>query len=504
MIISYLTIAFRNLFRHKLFSAINIGGLAIGLAAFWMIALYLANELSYDRYHENAPRIFRVAQHAQWNGGSFHGAITPVPYAAAMKSDFPEVEETVRLDMEGGGVFRNGTSEFKVGDILYADPTFFSVFSFKFIYGDPGTALSKPTSIVITKGLATTIFGEPDKALNKSLDYEGGSLVITGVIEDVPANSHFSFRGVRSMPENLEGPWQNSRLYTYVLLRSEDDVVELEKKMPAFFERHMKASMPDMDYHAELQPIQSIHLRSNLDFEVGPNGNMTYVYVFSVIAALILVVASINYMNLTTARSSLRIRETGLRKVVGSHRSQLVVLFLTESVFITSIACMLSVFLVTFSVPLFELLTGSSPDIWQFGVWPVVGSLAVFSLVTGLASGIYPALFLSGFKVVPSLKGIVGSREGNILLRQSLVVVQFVITVAMIAASIVIYRQLNFVTNKNLGFNKDQVIVFHLDDQGMRANVQALREALLKSSLIEEVGTAGNPIGNNKDRKSVV
>lgn len=497
MILSYFTVAFRNLLRHKLFSVINIGGLAVGLAAFWMIALYIGNELSFDRYHENSGRIYRIAQHAEWDGGSFHGAITPVPYAAAMKTDFPEVEETVRIDIEGGSTFTKGDEKFREGNMIFADRTFFKIFTHKFLYGDASTALSKPLSIVLTKTLAETVFGDASTAINKSLEFGSDSYVVTGVIEDVPGNSHFTFKAVRVMPENLEGAWVNSRLYTYILLREGTDVQSLEAKMPGFFERNMKASLQPMEYDAELQPLTSIHLHSALEFEIGTNGNITYVYVFSAVAALILLIASINYMNLSTARSSLRIRETGLRKVVGSRRGQLMSLFLVESIFTTAIASVLSVFIMTMAMPLFETLTGSQIDIWKFGAFNTIAVLMLFSIVAGVMSGIYPAFFLSGFRIVPALKGLSGSHDGNILFRQALVIFQFTATIVMIAGSIIIYSQLDFVKNKNLGFNKEQVITFHLNNRETRTKVGALRDELLKNGAIEDVGTAGNPIGNN-------
>ncbi|HZY79380.1 MAG TPA: ABC transporter permease [Cyclobacteriaceae bacterium] len=497
MLLSYFTVALRNLLRHKLFSLINIGGLAVGLAAFWMLALYVGNELSFDRYHEKADRIFRIAQHAQWDGGNFNGAVTQVPYAAAMKADFPEVEEAVRIDAEGGGTFSYNGKEFRAGDLIFADNSFFKVFTYKFLYGDAGTAFSKPRSIVITRSLAQVVFGDPSVALNKALEFGTESYLVTGVIENVPSNSHFTFSGVRIMPEMMEGTWMNSGLYTYILLREGTDIRSLEAKMPAFFERNMKASMLPMEYRAEFQPLTSIHLYSSLDFELGANGSITYVYVFSAIAALILLIASINYMNLSTARSSLRIRETGLRKVVGSRRGQLILLFLTESVFITMIASVLSIFVMTLAMPLFETFTGAAIDIWKFGIANTIGVLVLFSVVAGTLSGIYPAFFLSGFRVVPALKGLTGSHEGNILFRQGLVVFQFTATIAMIAGSIVIYRQLDFVTHKDLGFNKDQVITFHLNGSDVRTKVNTIREELLRQNLVEDVATAGNPIGNN-------
>lgn len=497
MILSYFTVAFRNLLRHKLFSVINIGGLAIGLAAFWMIALYVGNELAYDRHNTKADRIFRIVQHAEWDGGSFHGAITPVPYGPAMKTDFPEVEEFVRIDSEGGGTFKNNGKEFRIGDMLFVDESYFRIFSHNFIYGDPSTALSKPSSMVITESLAKTVFGDPSTAVGKSLDFGYEQAPITGVIQDIPANSHFGFSAVRLMPKLGEEGWMNARLHTYILLKDENDITALDSKMPAFFDRHIKASTQNMNYRAELQPLTSIHLHSNLDFEIGSNGNITYVYVFSAVAALILLIASINYMNLSTARSSLRIRETGLRKVVGSRRGQLVMLFLTESVFVTLVASILAVFIMTLAMPLFEPFTGTALDIWKFGVFTTIGMLVMFSVVAGLMSGIYPAFFLSGFRVVPALKGLAGNHEGNVLFRQGLVIFQFTATIAMIAGSIIIYNQLNFVMNKDLGFNKDQVITFHISDRNMRAKTEAIRQELLQNNLVEEAGTAGNPIGNN-------
>jgi putative ABC transport system permease protein len=497
MLLNYLTIAVRNILRHKLFSAINIGGLAIGLAAFWMIALYVGQEFSYDRHYANVDRIFRIAQHAEWDGGSFHGAITPPPYAAAMREDFPEVEEAIRIDAEGGAIIRKDGKEFKAGDMLFADKAFFKVFTCTFIHGDPVTALSKPMSLVLSQTLAQNIFGDASRALNQTVELGEDPYIVTGIIEDVPQNSHFTFSGVRTMEENQQGGWMNARLYTYILLRQGANIADVDAKMPAFFERHMKSEMPPMEYRAELQPLASIHLRSALQYEIAPNGNITNVYVFAAIAALILVIASINYMNLSTARSSLRIRETGLRKVVGSRRSQLVQLFLMESIVITATATVLGVFIMTLVMPVFELFAGVNADMWKFGIWQTAGLLGLFSITAGMLSGIYPALFLSGFRTIPALKGLAGNREGNVLFRQGLVVFQFTATVAMIAGSIVIYRQLDFVMNRDLGLNKDQVITFHLNERQIRTKIDPMKAELLRSKEIEAVTTAGNPIGNN-------
>jgi putative ABC transport system permease protein len=497
MLSNYLVVSIRNILRHRLFSAINIGGLAIGLSATWIIALHIGHELSFDRYHEKVERIFRIAQHAQWDGGEFHGAITPVPYGPTMKADFPEVEDFVRIDAEGGGTFTYENKEFKVGDVMFVDKSFFNIFSATFLYGDKATSLDQPQSMVITRSLATRMFGNESSALGKTIVAGGANVVITGVIEDITGNSHFSFSGLRPIPGNLEGTWTNGYLYTYILLNNENDIAALREKMPAFFERNMRASMPNMTYEAELQPLKSIHLHSNLDFELGNNSQINYIYTLSAIAALILIIASINYMNLSTARASLRLRETGMRKAMGSARRELMALFLSESVVITLVAAVIAIVLMTFLVPLIEAFVPFTVNIWQFGMLRTALALIVFALVAGILSGIYPAFFMSGFRIVPSLKGIAGSQHNTVLFRQSLVVFQFVVTIAMIAASVVIYQQLRFTSQKDLGFNKDQVITFHIDNPQVRLQVDAMRTELLKSPLIEDMATAGNPIGNN-------
>jgi len=497
MIKNYFIVALRNIKRNKIFSLINICGLSIGLAAFWMISLYVANEMSYDNYHANANRIFRIAQHATWDGGSFDLAVTPAPISTAFKNEFPEVEETVRFDAEGGSTIIYGDKRLQVNDILFTDKTVFKVFSYHFLYGDPNTALSQPQTIVITKTLAEKLFGDASAALNKTilLGNNFGNIV-TGVIDDVPANSHFRFSALRSMPNNISESWEYSNLYTYVLLKEKTGVEKLTTKFPLFFEKYLKASVGDAKYKLEMQPLTAIHLHSNLGYEMGANGNIRYIRIFSLVAILILIIASINYMNLSTARSSLRVKEIGVRKVNGSNKTQLVMMFLSESVLITGIASLLAICILNFLLPWFQHFVGKELTIWQFGGWQTILFLIGFSILAGCLSGIYPALFLAGFKLIPALKGQTGSHTGNLLFRKSLVVFQFVITIAMIAGSFVIWKQLDYVLKKDLGFNKDQVLTFHLS-QHMRKQIPAVKQQLLQNPLIESVATASNPIGNN-------
>lgn len=390
MLKNYFKIAWRSLRKHKVFSIINISGLAIGLAAFWMITLYVADELSYDDYNVNAGRIFRVAQHLNWDGGNLHLAPTSAPFAPTLKNDYPEVQEAVRIDAEGGGVISYGDKKLQADDVLFTENSIFKIFSYHFLYGDANTALAKPQSIVLTKTLAQKLFGDAELAVNKTIKFENeNGYLVTGVIDDVPVNSHFTFSALRSSPDYFSESWDRSYLYTYVLLKKNANVKKLELKLPQFFDKHLKSLMGNMNYRLELQPLKSIHLHSNLNYEISPNGNISNIYILSLVAALILIIASINYMNLSTARSSLRIKEIGVRKVNGSRRSQLIVMFLTESLLITFIAAGIAISIMYFALPWFQYLTGKDLSIWRFGT-----AQSLFVLVSFLFLRVLPVVFI--------------------------------------------------------------------------------------------------------------
>lgn len=500
MLQNYFRTAWRNLTRNKVYSFINIAGITIGLTAFWLIALYVGDELSYDRSFTNADRIYRIAQHASWEGGSMNLALNPPPLASAIAEKFPEVEQVVRMDAEGGGVIKYNKEAFKQNDILFADNNFFKIFSYTFLYGDAASALSLPNSTVITESLAKKIFGNVAQALNQTI-YFGDSepVKITGVIKDVPQNSHLQFSGIRSMyvVSNDQNTWQNLYMYDYILLKKGVDVNAFEKKLNAFGMQTIAKEMGIKDYRMELQPLTSIHLHSNLQYELSTNSSMSRVYIFIAIGILILLIALINYMNLSTARSAVRVKEIGIRKVIGSSRSNLAGLFIAEALLVTFIAAFIAVFLVEVSMPFFNKIAGKELDIWRFGTYYTIGFVIVFALLAGLISGSYPALFLSRFKMIPSLKGQLGNMQTSALLRKSLVIFQFVIAVFLISGSFIIYKQMQYVNNKDLGFNKAQVLTFHIDDMKVRNEIPALKNALLQSPLIEDVAVAGNAIGDN-------
>ncbi|WP_266368333.1 ABC transporter permease [Tellurirhabdus rosea] len=495
---SYLKIAWRNLWKNRVYSGINVLGLAVGLAVCALITLYVADELSFDRHHERSDRIYRVVHHASWSGRDLNLAVTSAPYAPALQQTFPEIEKTVRILTEGGGVLQHGETKVESDDIVFADASLFQVFSHPFLYGDPATALAKPQSIVLTKSLATRLFADAGKAVGQTVLFENNfPNLVTGVIEDVPQNSHLVFSGVRSLPTGFTDDWQNFSLYTYLLLKPGADAPKLAARFPAFFERFIKPEMGDVNYRMELQPLTAIHLHSNLDFEYGPNGNSQTVAIFSLIGALILLLAGINYTNLAMARSIIRVREVGVRKAVGSARRQLAELFLTETGLLVVLATGLGVVLAEMSLPLFNELTGKSLSIWRFGVGYSLLALTGFAVVAGILSGAYPALFLSGARPVIALRGQLGSQAGKLVFRKALVTFQFVITVALMAASGIIYQQLRFTLTKNLGFNKDQVLTVHLNEERTRTQIPAIKAHLLGSSLVEGVSVASNSIGRN-------
>ncbi|HRP54593.1 ABC transporter permease [Agriterribacter sp.] len=495
---NHLTTALRTIRRNKIFSGINILGLALGLAAFWLIVLYIADELSYDRYNANAERIVRVAQHARWSDNNIHVALTSAPFAPALKTAFPEIEDAVRINTEGGGIITYGDKSIKQGDIVFADKSLLYIFSYNFLYGNAASALSHPNSVVLTNSLAIKLFGNAEKAFNQTIYFDKNfPATVTAVIKDIPDNSHLRFSAVRPFPAEDADNWQNFSIYTYLLLKKGADHTELEKKLPAFAAGTIQKIMGITDYKMELQPLTSIHLHSNLGYELSTNGNINRVYIFAAIAMLILIIAMINYMNLTTALSASRIKEIGVRKAIGSGKRSIAGMFITEAVLVTCIAALIATFIVSLTLPLFNELTAKELPANRFGILNTILCLITFSLLTGFINGIYPSLFLARFKPVPALKGELGRQSGSILFRKSLLVFQFVITVVMIAGAVIIYQQLQYALHTNLGFNKDEVLTFHIDDKKVRDQVPALKSQLLQSPLIKSVAAAGNPIGNN-------
>ncbi|OQP45170.1 hypothetical protein A4H97_33015 [Niastella yeongjuensis] len=496
MLKNYFITAWRNLRRYSIFSFINISGLALSFAAVWLIALFVAHEVSYDRYHENSGRIYRIVSHGKWGTEKFDITGTSGLTAAAMKKDFPEVEDAVRIYAEGGGILSYEDKTIKEGNIYLSDPSFFTTFTWHFLAGS-ATALEKPNSIVLTRSLAAKMFPDPTSALNKMVKLDKDLLTVTGVIDDVPDNSHLTFQAIRPIPPGFKADWNVLEAYTYILLKKNAAVDRLRAKMPAFVIKYLSTNAASIQYTLELQPLTSIHLQSHLAYELSDNHDIKYTYVISIVGLLVLLIALINYINITTARATVRLREVAVRKIIGSDGKNLIGLFLTESFITILCSAAISLLLVIVTMPLFNYVTGKQLSIWQFGIPQTLLCIFAFCFVTGFIGGWYPAFFLSRFKTIPALKNQLGDVKGQTIFRKSLVLFQFAITVVMITTSLIIYLQLNFMKSSDLGFNKKQLLTFHLDSRSARKQADALRAALLQNPMVKSVATASNPIGNN-------
>jgi putative ABC transport system permease protein len=500
MIKSYFTIALRSIHRHQVFSLINILGLAIGMAACMLVLLYVRDELSYDRTHEKADRIYRVAQHAHWEGGTIDAAVTSGPFAPFLKKDYPEVQQAVRIATEGSEFIKYGDKTLKT-PIIVADPNLFDVFTHRFLYGSPTKALGNLNAIVLTKTTAENIFGHASQAVGKTLQVLNRSnFIVSGVVEDVPTNSHFRFGAALPLDAKADflKPWQNFSLYTYLLLPEGYDIARLQAKMPAFYQRYLGKEMgAGVDFLIDFQPLTSIHLHSHLQAEMEANGDITYVYIFSVIAAFILLLACINSMNLATARSASRAKEVGIRKVVGSSRQQLIGQFMTESFLLTGLSLAISLLLVEWLLPFFNQITEKQLHIPWLSQPISIGLLLLVAVATALVSGSYPAFFLSHFRPITILKGTFIRNPTNAFFRKGLVVFQFTVSIALITATWIAYEQLAYVRNKELGFNKEQLIGVRIPDYQVRHQLAAVKTHLLQNPAILGAAATTNPIGRD-------
>ena len=496
---NHFKIAIRNAWKYRTYTSINLAGLSIGLAACWILLLYVGHELGYERFHTHAGRIYRLASHATWPGGNLHLATSSFQFGPALQQDHPEIAAFTRVGAEGGGLLDNGRRKLEVGAAVFADSAFLGIFSYPLLAGDAATALKAPGSVVLTESLARKLFTDPLSALGKQVSWDRHTTeTVTGVMKDVPRQTHLYFEALRSMPPGFGGGWESFDTYTYLMLSPGADVKKLEAKLPGFYPKHLQAHMGGgVDFRLELQPLENIHLHSHLDYEISPNGNIRIVYIFSLIAALILFIACINYMNISTARASVRVREVGVRKSLGSARGQIAGLFLAESVLVTLVAAIVASVLVSAALPVFNGISGLQLSIWHYGTGYTLMMLFVFALLTGLAAGAYPALFMAGFETITALKGRLSFRFGNAGFRRGLVTFQFAVAVVLIAASIVTWRQMQFVSGKDLGFAKDQVVTFHLHDEVLRGRIAAIRAQLMKSPWILNVSAVSNPIGGN-------
>ncbi len=472
---NHLKVAWRSLVRNKGYSFINIFGLAVGMAACLLILLFIRNELSYDRHNEHFARIQRVAAHVRFGGMEDSISVVPAPLAAAVLREFPEVEAAVRLRGQGNFIVSRGAQSFTESRFIFADASLFRVFTLPLRRGDPHTALAEPQTIVLSETTARKYFGVEDPVgrvlrLDNENDYR-----VTGVFCDIPASSHFQFdliASLASLAESRETAWTDNSSCTYLLLRPNSDPAALQAKFTAFVRKYVGpdiqritgrsideffASGARLSYF--LQPLADIHLRSQLRAEIGVNGDIRIVYIFSAIALLILAIAAVNFLNLATARSSGQAREAGVRKVLGSVRSQLVGQYLTDSLLLSGLAAGLTLLLAALALPFFNHLAGKQLQLGGADFVFTVAVTLVMALLVGLLAGSYPAWRLSAARPAEVLKGRLATGVSGGRLRGALVVFQFAISITLVIATLVVSRQLDYIQKKNLGFDREQVLI---------------------------------------------
>lgn len=510
---NYLKVALRNLWKNKAFSAINILGLAMGLAVCLLIVLYVVDELSYDKYNAKADRIYRIDADIYFNNTSAIFAVAPDPLAPALKRDFPEIEEITRVNYQGGILVKKDNQNVQDDHAAFADSTFFKVFTVPMTEGNPATALKEPNSIVIDETTAKKYFNSTH-VLGKTLFIDNSTnCKVTGVIKDIPKQSHFHFSFIRPRGKDRES-WLSNNTYNYVLVRPGVTREKLQKDIDATINNYLAkelqdqlhSSLKDLQtkgnhfiYHAT--PVTDIHLHSDKSYEMEANSDITYVYIFSVIAVFILLIACVNFMNLSTARSANRAKEVGIRKVAGSMRSHLVAQFLTESVLLSFFSLVLAILIALLLLPLFNQLSGKEMSVGTlFSTWlfPV---MLVLVLLVGCVAGSYPAFYLSSFQPIDVLKGKIAKGFKSSWLRSSLVVFQFSISIILIIGTIVIYNQLDYIRSRKIGYNRNQVLVLHnawyLDKQ-----IHTFRNELLNIPGVENATVTGDlPTGTSFDNE---
>ncbi len=506
---NYLKITFRNLVRHKGFSLINILGLAVGMAVCILIFLYILHETSYDTFHEDHDRIFRLAVDAKVSNEFFEAAASSGPMGPALLSDYPEeVENFTRIQKTPKDLLLSFDDKaFYEEGFYYADSTFFDMFSFRLLEGDPETVLDEPFSLVIDESLARKYFGE-ETAIGKTVKLNGNrTYKITGVVEDCKGQSHFQFRMLASFNTLYEisdrefyENWGALFLATYIKLKEGVDYRKFDEKFTGFIKNHMADRLEvNVVFMPYLQPVSSIHLHSDLIGEIGQNSDIAYIYIFSAVALLVLVIACINFMNLTTARSMKRAREVGLRKVVGADRGKLIRQFIGESVVLTFLGMLISVIIVELLVDPFSRFTGIDLSFSIFSTWYMLPMLLLLVLAVGTFAGSYPAFYLSSIKPSLVLKGGKSKISGNSSFRNVLVLVQFSISVILLISTGIIYLQMHYVDSKKLGFDKEHSLVIPLRSSALREKSEVIKAELLNLPEVKSVTQSSAVPGTNMD-----
>ena len=507
---NFLKVAYRNLFRNFSFSVLNILGLSLGIACSIIILLYLQHELAYDEYHEKADRIYRLNAEYLIGDRIDQYANVPRPIGPTLKADYPEIVDAARIVKHnrytGNPVFisnKISPDRYLEEDLVFAaDSTFFNIFSYSFLQGDGQSALTAPNTAVISRRIAQKIFGD-DNPLNQEILLDNAETFrITGLIEEVPETSHLKFEVMLSWttyhsPRDLQ-TWLGRHMFTYVLFAENQQPAQFLSKWPAFYEKYMAETFSQINgkFNLLLQPLTDIHLHSQLQWEVAENGNVIYIYVFSAVGLFILLIACINYMNMATARSANRAAEVGVRKVLGSDRNLIVKQFYSESLLLTIFSLLFSFVIVAAALPTFNEISGKSLSFDLFSNPALIAGILIITIIVSLSAGFYPAMYLSSFQPAGVLKGMKAARR-SAFLRKLLVIVQVAISIVIIIGTSVVNDQLTYTRQKDLGFNKNNVVAITLRDTLVEKNLPAIKETLMQHPGILKTATSYNIPGKD-------
>lgn len=504
---NYLKIAFRNLWKQKVYSFINILGLAVGMSACLLIYLFINNELRFDRFHEKGERIYRLNEVQRFEGISPQRvALSMYPMGPALRETYPEIVDFVRF-VNGGTVLRNDPKQIIVEKTFWTDPAFFAIFDFTLRHGDRATALNEPNSAVLTEETAQKLFGTDD-VIGKTFLQGERQLKITGVLQNVPKTSHLQFDALVSVNtiENEDKAmlqnWGSNWLVTYLLLAPGADIEKLEQAFPQFLEKNMGERKKF--YELYLQPLQQVHLGSTNvthDYHNWQKFDGKYIAVFSLLAVFVLVIATINFMNLATARSSSRSKEVGVRKSIGAHRMQLAQQFLGESVLLAFIALAVALLLTELALPLLNTISRRTLELNLFNDPILLPSIAGFTFLLGLVAGLYPALFLSAFEAAEVLKDKKAASGRKATLRNVLVVAQFAIAIALIVGTALTVQQFRLMRDRNPGFQRDQIVLLKMNGTSNK-KYDLLKEEFLRNPAVLAVTASGQRLGNNIHQNS--
>ncbi|MCJ7582597.1 MAG: ABC transporter permease [Candidatus Aminicenantes bacterium] len=494
MIKNYLKIACRNLFKHKSYSLINLFGLSVGISCCILILAYVGYELSYDAYHTHADNIYRIVSKRTIAGKTREFANSPAPMGLTLAQDYPDVLDVVRFMPTVKRIFIFEDTTFFQEGVIYADQSVFNVFSFDLLEGNPQTALEAPFTMVVTETTARKYFGN-ESPVGKIMNWDNKfEYMITGVVKDPPPNSHFNFQVLASFSTLIKydvrlGGW-NASYTTYILLRENTDLKAFEQKMSDFNEKYLASTLETQGIKLEtsLQPLKKIHLFSRLESEIGVNSDIKVIYIFSAVSLLILLIACINFMNLATARSERRAKEVGLRKVLGASRQKIAFQFLGESFLFAFLSLIFALILATLFLPHFRVLSGRDISLGFLQMRYFYAGLAGIVLIVGFVAGSYPAFFLSAYKPVVVLRGALQGSSRRSMFRSALVVFQFAISTVLIISTITIFNQQKFMRNKDLGFNKQNLLAVVLHNEDVRIGLESFKEEMLK---MREVVSAG-------------